>query len=71
MKAGKSFVFWGLDNRYNAVSVVGLGEKTPKSDENELICQEKEAIRVAAAGKHLQKFISFVKTFFFQSVARV
>lgn len=71
VKAGKSFTFWGLDKTYNAVCVVGLGEKNPKSDDNELICQEKEAVRVAASGKHQKNQNNTCYFINFQLVAKV
>ncbi|CAG9822474.1 unnamed protein product [Phaedon cochleariae] len=49
VKAGKTFVFWGLDNEFQSVAVVGLGKKCEESDDLELICREKEAVRVAAS----------------------
>ncbi|CAH0552893.1 unnamed protein product [Brassicogethes aeneus] len=49
VKEGKSFVFWGLDDEYRAVSVVGLGKKNPPQNELEIISEEKENIRKAAA----------------------
>ncbi|XP_028133921.2 cytosol aminopeptidase isoform X2 [Diabrotica virgifera virgifera] len=49
IKAGKCFVFWGLDPEYNAVAVTGLGKDTDKQDDIELICQENENVRIAAS----------------------
>ncbi|XP_019864648.1 cytosol aminopeptidase-like [Aethina tumida] len=49
IKKGKSFTFWGLDECYKAVTVVGLGKKCVEPDELEIISEEKEAVRAAAA----------------------
>ncbi|XP_044760539.1 cytosol aminopeptidase-like [Coccinella septempunctata] len=49
IKEGKSFVFWGLHEDYQAVAVTGLGEKNKKLDSLELIDSNKEGIRLAAA----------------------
>lgn len=51
VKAGKSFVFWGLTKEQNAVAVVGLGKKGAQAENVELLNQEKESIRVAVSGK--------------------
>ncbi|KAL3273843.1 hypothetical protein HHI36_015269 [Cryptolaemus montrouzieri] len=49
IKAGKSFVFWGLHEEYQAVAVTGLGKEHTDFDTLELIDTRKESIRVAAA----------------------
>lgn len=50
VKAGKSFVFWGIDEEFHSVAVVGLGKKIPEHENIELISEEKELVRVAATG---------------------
>ncbi|XP_045478219.1 cytosol aminopeptidase-like [Harmonia axyridis] len=49
IKEGKSFVFWGLHEDYQAVAITGLGEKNKKFNPLELIDSKKETIRLAAA----------------------
>jgi hypothetical protein len=51
VKAGKSFVFWGLDKEFQSVAVVGLGKRSKPRDEIELVSEERESVRVAAAGR--------------------
>ncbi|CAH1958634.1 unnamed protein product [Acanthoscelides obtectus] len=48
VKPGKAFLFWGLDNEFQSVAVVGLGKKDV-NEPIELLCHEKEAVRVAAS----------------------
>ncbi|XP_076250651.1 cytosol aminopeptidase-like isoform X2 [Rhynchophorus ferrugineus] len=48
IKPGKSRIFWGLDNEYQAIAVVGVDNKSEKS-ELELRSEKKENIRTAVA----------------------
>ena len=50
VKEGKTFQFWGLCEDFQSVVVVGLGKKSKQRDDLELICEEKETARIAAAG---------------------
>lgn len=59
MKAGKSFVFWGLEQEFASVAVVGLGKKPNSFNEKERICEGKEAVRIAAAGNYIRKYVFF------------
>ncbi|XP_022903547.1 cytosol aminopeptidase-like isoform X2 [Onthophagus taurus] len=49
IKQGKSYVFWGLDNTFQSVAVVGLGKEKKGFHRTELMDQDKETIRTAAA----------------------
>ncbi|XP_044257997.1 cytosol aminopeptidase-like isoform X3 [Tribolium madens] len=49
VKAGKTFVFWGLEPDFQSIAVVGLGKKTKPNDELELVSEERESVRIAAA----------------------
>lgn len=70
IKQGKSFLFWGLNNEFPSVAVVGLGKKSKSKDEIELICEEKEAVRTAAAGKKIKQLNCIFKNEF-QPVAKL
>lgn len=52
-KAGKTYVFYGLNPKYHSVAVVGLGKKDQDYDCLERIHSGKEAVRIAAAGIYL------------------
>lgn len=60
MKPGKAFLFWGLDNEYHSVAVVGIGNQCEEPSDIELINQQKENIRIAASGKN-----AMIKIFFY------
>ncbi|KAI4457372.1 leucine aminopeptidase-related [Holotrichia oblita] len=49
IKEGKCLTFWGLDPEYECVAVVGLGKSCRGFDEIEVVDQDKEAVRIAAA----------------------
>ncbi|XP_057663773.1 cytosol aminopeptidase-like isoform X2 [Diorhabda carinulata] len=50
VKAGKCFVFWGLDKEYHSVAIAGLGKKSVTHNEDiELLCEDNEAVRIAAS----------------------
>lgn len=66
VKAGKSFLFWGIDEEFQSVAVVGLGKKNPVQDDIELISQENESVRVAASGtRSFRKFTKKIKHYLF------
>lgn len=50
VKEGKSFVLWDLDDEYQAVAVVGLGEKCKGINICEGRDEDRESVRVAASG---------------------
>ncbi|XP_023029462.1 cytosol aminopeptidase isoform X2 [Leptinotarsa decemlineata] len=49
VKAGKGFIFWGLDDEFQSVAVVGLGKKCEEPEDIELINRERESVRIAAS----------------------
>lgn len=50
IKEGKCVTFWGLEEEYQCVAVVGLGKKCKGFCDIEVVDQDREAIRVAASG---------------------
>ncbi|XP_018562536.1 cytosol aminopeptidase isoform X2 [Anoplophora glabripennis] len=67
VKAGKSFLFWGIDEEFQSVAVVGLGKKIPEQEEIELISQENESVRVAASAGCRALDAATVKNIFVES----
>lgn len=51
LKEGASRTFWGLDDAYSAVVVVGMGKKDKGYDSLENICEDRECARASAAGE--------------------
>ncbi|KAJ3654159.1 hypothetical protein Zmor_013370 [Zophobas morio] len=67
VKEGKTFQFWGLCEDFQSVVVVGLGKKSKQRDDLELICEEKETARIAAAAGCRVLSASDIKTIHVES----
>lgn len=63
LKKGKARVFYNLTPDYEAVAVVGLGKKGQGYNELEEIYENKESVRIAAAGKCCLFYVYY--TFFY------